>query len=175
MPPLEAYASQIIKEFDGTSGLALIFLFGLSTHLQEPYLTLFTVGSFVFFGISRGVLKSLMNETNSSELESQFRELGNMLLDKRKERLPDRLQFLGIMISGFAMLIIEVSVILIGIISLFKSGIIVNRLLTLIWMIFLYKFIEGWADAYTTDSFREFVVKFNKEMPGKTFWKSSEK
>jgi hypothetical protein len=171
---VDDYLSSLLEEFNGVTGLAILFLFGIFTQTQNSFFALVGLIALAVLGLVRGIFKAIHHEIYAEGTENQFREFGELLLNKKDENSIERVKFTLLFLMAPIMMIIEVYVLLFGFYRLLVSGIVVNQLITLIWAVYLYKFVKKWSEVFLTDFYREFVVKFNRELPGKTFWKSND-
>ena len=117
-----------------------------------------------------GIITNLIRKAEGENIDEKFRDSGKLLMNKLSGSTFEKLSFFALMISGGALLALETYSFLLGAYLWLSSGIIENYFITLLWLIFSIDMIKNWAENIQSRVFREFIVKFNRTLPGKTFW-----
>jgi hypothetical protein len=172
---IKNFIPELLDEFNSPSGLALLFLVGLSLSGNSDLISTISLLGIVFFGAIKGVIENISSEMEDVKKEKRLRETYEILLNKRKGSIMDRTGFIVAMTSGLILLIIELYVLFLGASIWLTEGLIINQALSVAWILFVLKYFKIFLDASQSQAFREFVVKSNQELPGKTFWKSDDK
>lgn len=166
--------SDFWSKFDGTAGLAFLFLFFLTLQSNSSVLRIFSLTALIFFGIAKGIISNIITKADGNDTEERFRNSGKILLGKLSGNLIERMSFYTLFISGGVLLVLELYIFFLGAYLWVQSGLIESYLITILWVIFSVDMIKNWAENVQSEAYREFVVDFNRRLPGKTFWPDQE-